>query len=180
LPFHSPTHWASSLPSSTIAAACAWRTVSAVVAMRAYLGGEDPGRKSSCQFRCGSKGATRTLPHEPGVRRCGLWTRSLYYSLEDARRLWCAHDRRCGGNRHGRTYPWAVLPLAVFPHPSRPLCWIAIRHSFTRMRVPVYRVPCNHWNLKSRLMLGRRVCVLSQKVNHFLVGGALYTFSMTD
>jgi len=56
----------------------------------------------------------------------GLWTRSLYYSPEDGRRLWCTHDRRCGGNRHGRTYACPVLPLAVFPHPGCSPRWITI------------------------------------------------------
>jgi hypothetical protein len=174
-----PTSPPSSLTIPTVAAPCAWRTIAGVIAVRAYLGGED-GRKRSRQLQRGFEAAAWTLSREPGVRRRRLGTRTANCFRGHARRLWCTHYGRCGSQRRGRTGLSRALPLALFPHPGRSLSGIAIGHGFPLMRAPVYRVPRNDWNSKSRLMLGCRVCVLSQKVNHFLVGGALYTSSMTD
>jgi hypothetical protein len=174
------SHAAIILSRTTIAAPCVWRTVTGVVAIRAYSGGEDPGRKRSRQFQRGFEAAADSFSRWGTLRRCGLKTRNTNSRRVDVRGLGRTNTRRWRWRRRRRTCPPHALPPAVFPHPGRSISWIAIGHGFPLMRAPVYRVPCNDWNLKSRLMLGRRVCVLSQKVNHFLVGGALYTSSMAD
>jgi len=112
----------SSLSTSTIAAPCAGRTVPGVIAIRAYLGSDGPGRKRSRQLQRGFETAAGTLSRDPCVRRRGLGTRTVNCFRGDARWLGCTHDRRCRGNRHGRTRSHFALPLAVFPHPSRSLC----------------------------------------------------------
>jgi hypothetical protein len=145
----------SSLTTSTIAAACARGTVSAVIAIRAYLGGEDPGRKSSRQLQRGFKAATCSLSHEPDFRRRGLRVGPLNHSAEDTRRLRCTRGRRWRSKRHGRTCPYFVLPPAVFPHPCRSLCWIAIRHTFYSDACTVYRVPVDGYDIRIRLSLAK-------------------------
>jgi len=67
----------SSFTIPTIAAACAWRAVSGVIAIRAYLGGDDPERKGSRQLQRGFKGAPGTLSRVPSIRRRGLRTCAL-------------------------------------------------------------------------------------------------------
>ena len=57
---------------STITTRRAGRTVSGVIAIRAYLGGEDPGREGSCQLQCCFKAAAGTLSHDSSVRRRGF------------------------------------------------------------------------------------------------------------
>ena len=66
----------SSLSTSTIAAPCAGRTVPGVIAIRAYLGSDGPGRKRSRQLQRGFEAAAGTLARDPGVRRRGLGTRT--------------------------------------------------------------------------------------------------------
>ena len=61
-----------SLTIPTIAAPCAGRTVSSVVAIWACLGGEGPGRKGSRQFQRGFEAAGYSLSHKAGIRRRGL------------------------------------------------------------------------------------------------------------
>jgi hypothetical protein len=135
--FLGPTSPPSSLTIPTVAAPCAWRTIAGVIAVRAYLGGED-GRKRSRQLQRGFEAAAWTLSREPGVRRRRLGTRTANCFRGHARRLWCTHYGRCGSQRRGRTGLSQALPLAVFPHPSRSLCWIAIRHTFYSDACTVY------------------------------------------
>ena len=145
----------SSCPTSTIAAPCAGRTISGVIAIRACLRGEDPERKRSRQLQRGFETAAGTLSRDPCVRRRGLGTRTVNCFRGDARWLGCTHDRRCRGNRHGRTRSHFALPLAVFPHPSRSLCWIAIRHTFYLDACTVYRVPVDGYDIRIRLSLAK-------------------------
>jgi hypothetical protein len=105
------------LAGCTLAAPCAGRTVAGVIAIRAYPGGKDPERKSSRQFQRGLKLLRALRGQESGVRTHGLRTQSFYV-------------------RHGRTYLRRALPLAVFPPPRRPLCWIPIKHRVAWMRAP--------------------------------------------
>jgi hypothetical protein len=133
----------SSTSTSTIAAARALRTVSAVVAIRAYLGGEDAGRESSREPQRGFEGAAFRFSHEPGVRRRGLGTRTVNCFRGDARALGCTDPGRCGWQRRGRTGLSQALPLAVFSHPCCSACWIAIRHiSYTHGWT---RAPCTRF-----------------------------------
>jgi len=141
------------LTTSTIAAACAGRTVAGVIAIRAYPGGEDPERKCSRQLQRGFEAAARTLSGSPGVRRRELGARPLNCSPGGARGLWCSRDRGWGWNQCGRTYPCPALPPAVFPHPCRSLCWIAIGHTFQSDACTVHRVPLNDLRHKKRLAL---------------------------
>src|SRR5215471_18669129 len=55
----------SSLCPSAIAALCAGRAVSGAIAIRAYLGGEDPERERPRQIQCGFEGAACELSREP-------------------------------------------------------------------------------------------------------------------
>jgi hypothetical protein len=128
----------SSVSNPTIAARCARRTVSGVLAIRTYLRGEDAGRKRSRQLQRGFEAAAGTLSGSPGVRMRGLETRTVDCFREDTRGLWFRHPGGCGSQRCGRTGLSQALPLAVFPHPGRSLCWITIRHKFSG---GVYRVP---------------------------------------
>src|SRR5262249_8432495 len=61
----------SHLSPSTIAAPCAGRTVSAVIAIRAYALGEDPGGKGSRQVQRGFKAAANRFSQGHGVRGRG-------------------------------------------------------------------------------------------------------------
>jgi len=54
------------------------RTVAGVVAIRVYLGGQEPRRKGSRQVQRGFEGAPGTASREAGVLRLGLRTRALY------------------------------------------------------------------------------------------------------
>ena len=118
----------SSLSTSTIAAPCAGRTVSAVAAIRAYLRGEHPDGKRLRQFQRSFEAVACRPPHEPGAQRRGLRTRSLYYRPGGGRRLWCTHARRCQWQRRGRMHLSHAFPPAVFPHPRCSPCSIPIRH----------------------------------------------------
>jgi len=129
----------SSLRTSTVAAPCAGRAISAVIAIRACLRGEDPERKRSRQLQRGFEAAARAFSGSPGVRMRGLGTRTVDCFREDTRGLWFRHPGGCGSQRCGRTGLSQALPLAVFPHPGRSLCWITIRHKFSG---GVHRVPC--------------------------------------
>jgi hypothetical protein len=131
----------SSLTTSTIAAPRAWRTIARVIAIRAYPGSEDPQRKRSREVQSGFKAAACRFSPVTRVRRSGLRTRTFYCWAGESRRVWCSYERRCGCRRHGRTRLSRALPLAVFPHPGRSLCWIAIRHTFYSDACSVYRVP---------------------------------------
>jgi hypothetical protein len=129
------------MTASTIAAACAWRTVSGVVAIRACLGSEGPGRKGLRQLRRGFKAAAYSFADKPGVRRRGLGTRTSNCFRGHARRLRCTHPGKCRSQRSRAHPPSRALPPAVFPHPGRSLCWITIRHTFYSDACSVYRVP---------------------------------------
>ena len=131
----------SALTPSAIAAACVGRTVSAVVAVWACLRGQYPERERARQVQRGFEAAARTLSRELGVRRRGLGTRTANCFRGHARRLWCTHIRSRGWLQHAGVYLSHALPLAVFPHPGRPLCWITIRHNFYSDACTVYRVP---------------------------------------
>ena len=114
----------SSLSTSTIAAPCAWRTVSAVIAIQAYLGGEDPGRKSSRQFQRGFESPPSTPSREPGVRRLGLLTGFLYNARPGTREVAGARAAESGmgatdahlGNASGGN---AILPQNETDVPGR-------------------------------------------------------------
>jgi len=107
------------------------------------------------------------LSRGPSVRRRGLGTRTTKCFRGHAQRLWCTHSERCGWQRRGRTHLSHTLPLAVFPHPRRSLCWIAIRHTFTQMRAPctVYPSTINYLEVRrencggSRLEVGTNLLV---------------------
>jgi hypothetical protein len=115
---------------STIAAPCAGRTLSGVIAIRAYLGGEDPKGKVRASSNAVLK-PLRAAFRTNLIGGAGWGLEPLNCSPGDARRLGCTHDRRCGGNRHGYTRPYFALAPAVFPHPGCSLCWITIRHTFS-------------------------------------------------
>jgi len=135
------------LSTSTIAAACARRTISGVIAIRACLRGEDPERKRSRQLQRGFEAAAGTLSHDPAVRRRGLGTRTIDCFRGDARALWCRQPGGCGSQRRGRTRLSRALPLAEFPHPRCSLCWIAIGHTFAQMRAPCTVHPQKVWGM---------------------------------
>jgi hypothetical protein len=103
----------SSFTIPTIAAACAWRAVFGVIAIRAYLGGDDPERKGSRQLQRGFKGASGTLSRVPSIRRHGLRTCALYNAARNPRRLLCTRGRKRG---------WATR--ASLPLPRASACGI--------------------------------------------------------
>jgi hypothetical protein len=107
----------SSCPTSTIAAPCAGRTISGVIAIRACLRGEDPERKRSRQLQRGFEGAPDAPSREPGVRRPGLRTCALYNAARNPRRLLCSLNASdaVGQQRApnpGSQRPWQSLYLS--------------------------------------------------------------------
>jgi len=114
---------------STIAAARAGRTVAGVVAVRAYMRGEDPERKRSRQLQRGLETAVNSFSQGHGLRKRGLGTRAANCFRGHWRRLWCTRCGRHAWQSGGRTGLPCALSLAVFPHPRCSLCWITIRHS---------------------------------------------------
>ena len=151
---------ASTFSPSTIAAPCAGRAVSGVVAIRAYLRGEDPERKSSREFHRSFEAGAGVFSHRPALRSRGLRNRGHNFLLRYARRLWCTHVRSHGWLQHAGVYLSHALSLAVFPYPGRSLCWITIRHMLIRCvyRGCVYRAPCTPQRCGPRKQILRQVC----------------------
>ena len=82
--------------SLTIAAPRTGRTVSGVVAIWTYPGGERPERKRSRQLQRGFEAAADTFSHGGALSRRGLRTRTINSLPGDAQTLWCTHYGRCG------------------------------------------------------------------------------------